>query len=170
MSHPYFGQVWGWSPTLGKSGIWSPSGLPNVQSSTTRGKPRCIGVFLVLLERSWNIDIENALALAIQTSAAQVMGKRKAGSQTGNLTPDHEKSGIDAFPTSELEVRHSVGKISTRATTLVQTSLRSNSAVRSYGGSKFRESRRDNFGTPFQESWEFVPFGCPLRGKLQRIL
>ncbi len=29
------------------------------------------------------------LALAIWTSAAQVMGKRRAGSQTGSLTPDH---------------------------------------------------------------------------------
>jgi hypothetical protein len=44
-------------------------------------------------------------------------------------------------------VRHGVGKISTRATTSVQTSSRSKSAVESYGGSKFRESRRDNFGT-----------------------
>jgi hypothetical protein len=49
MSHPYFGQVWGWSPTLGKSGIWSPPGLPNVQSSTARGKtPRIWGVLGVI--------------------------------------------------------------------------------------------------------------------------
>jgi hypothetical protein len=27
---PYFGQVWGWSPTLGKVESWSPPGLPNV--------------------------------------------------------------------------------------------------------------------------------------------
>jgi hypothetical protein len=27
---PHFGQVWGWSPTLPKLGIWSPLGLPNV--------------------------------------------------------------------------------------------------------------------------------------------
>jgi hypothetical protein len=30
--------------------------------------------------------------------------------------------------------------------------------------------RRDNFGTPFRESWEFVPFGCSLHRELQRIL
>ncbi len=29
------------------------------------------------------------LALAIWTFAAQVMGKRRVGSQTANLTPDH---------------------------------------------------------------------------------
>jgi hypothetical protein len=44
---------------------------------------------LVSLKSSWNVNIENGLALAIQTSAAQVMGKRRAGSQTASLTPDH---------------------------------------------------------------------------------
>jgi hypothetical protein len=29
---------------------------------------------------------------------------------------------------------------------------------------------RDNFGTPFRESREFVPFGCLLRREAQRIL
>jgi hypothetical protein len=80
------------------------------------------------------------------------------------------KPGIDLFPMSDSGVRHGVGNISTRATTLVQTSSRSKSAVGSYRGSKFRESRRDNFGTPFRESREFVPFGCGLHGELQRIL
>ncbi len=60
MSHPYFGQVWGWSPTLGKVGSWSPSGLLNVQSSTARGKTPRIGMFLVLLKRSWKVDIKIA--------------------------------------------------------------------------------------------------------------
>ncbi len=78
LSHPYFGQVWGWSPTLGKVGSWSPPGLPNVQSSTARGKTPRIGVFLVSLERSQNVNIESGLALAIRTSEAQVMGKRRA--------------------------------------------------------------------------------------------
>ncbi len=72
-----------------KLGIWSPPGLLNAQSSTAKGKKPRIGVFLVSFESSLNVDVENALALAIRTSAAQVMGKRRAGSQTGSLTPDH---------------------------------------------------------------------------------
>ncbi len=50
------------NPTLAKCGgeaqhlekvrIWSPPGLPNVQSSTTRPKTPHIGMFLVSLERS----------------------------------------------------------------------------------------------------------------------
>jgi hypothetical protein len=87
------------NPTLAKCGgeaqhlekmrIWSPPGLPKVQSSTARPKTPRIEVFLVSLERSWSVDVENGLALAIWTSVAQVMGKRRAGSQTANLTPDH---------------------------------------------------------------------------------
>ncbi len=50
------------NPTLAKCGgeaqhlekvrIWSPPGLPNVQSSTASPKTPCIEVFLVSLERS----------------------------------------------------------------------------------------------------------------------
>jgi hypothetical protein len=89
VSQPYFGQVWGWSPTLGKSWDWSPPGLPKTQKTIWKTKTPRIGVFLVSLQRSWNVDIENSLAFSIWTSAAQVMGKRRAGSQTGSLTPDH---------------------------------------------------------------------------------
>jgi hypothetical protein len=75
------------------------------------------------------------------------MGKRRAGSQTASLTPDHKKSGIDLFPTSKLIVRYVVEKISTRATILVQTSLRSDFAIGSYELPKSWDSNRDSFGT-----------------------
>jgi hypothetical protein len=75
------------------------------------------------------------------------MGKRRAESQIGNLTLDHKKSGIDLFPTSEQRVRHGVEKISTRATSLVQTSSRSDLAIRSYKRPKSRDSTRDSFRT-----------------------
>jgi hypothetical protein len=71
------------------------------------------------------------------------MGKRRAGSQTGSLTPDQ----FGGLPTSELRMRHGVGKISTRATTLVQTSLRSDLADGSYELPKSRDSNRDSFET-----------------------
>jgi hypothetical protein len=147
VSQPHFGQVWGCSPTLPKLGIWSPPGLPNVYSSIARPKTPCIEVFLVSLERYWIVDNENGLALAIWTYLTQVMGKRRAGSQIANLTPDHKKSGIDLFPTSELRLQYVVEKISTRATSLVQTLLRSDFAIGSYELPKSRDSNRDSFGT-----------------------
>jgi hypothetical protein len=45
-------------------------------------------VFFMSLENYQSVDVENGLAWAIWTSVAQVMAKRKAGSQTDNLTPD----------------------------------------------------------------------------------
>jgi len=87
--NPNLAKCGGEAQHLEKLGIWSPSGLPNVQSSTEGPKTTRIGVFLVSLERSWSVNIENALTLGIWTSVAQVMGKRRAGSQTGSLTPDH---------------------------------------------------------------------------------
>ncbi len=87
--NPTLAKCRGEAQHLEKLEVWSPPGLPNVQSSTIRPKTPRIGVFLVSLERSWNVDVENGLALAIRTSEAQVMGKRRVGSQTGSLTPDH---------------------------------------------------------------------------------
>jgi hypothetical protein len=75
------------------------------------------------------------------------MGKRRARSQTGSLTPDHYKSGIDLFLTFELRVQYVVGKISTRDTSLVQTSLQSDFAVGSYELPKSWDSTQDSFGT-----------------------
>jgi len=43
------------------------------------------------------------------------MAKRRAGSQTTNLILDHKKSGIDPIYLSANGVRHTVGKLSTRA-------------------------------------------------------
>ncbi len=48
---------------------------------------------------------------------------------------------------SDSGVRYVVGKISTRATTSVQTSSRSEVRARSYDLSKFRESRTETLGT-----------------------
>jgi hypothetical protein len=104
-------------------------------------------VSLVSLERSWSLNNENGLDLAIWTSVTQVMRKRRAGSQTGSLTPDYKKSGINLFLTSELRVQYIVEKISTRATSLVQTSLRSDFTVGSYELPKSRDSNWDSFGT-----------------------
>ncbi len=119
---------------------WSTFGVVATLLWPSVGVKPNIEVFLVSLERSWSVDIENGLALAIWTSVAQVMGKRRAGSQTGSLTPDNKKSGIDLFPTFELRVQYVVGKISTRATSLVQTSSRSDLEVGSYELPKSRDS------------------------------
>ncbi len=70
-------------------GTWESSELPKLQSSIARVKTPRIGVFFISLKSFRSLDIENGLAWAISTCAAQVKASRKAGSQTGSLTPDH---------------------------------------------------------------------------------
>jgi hypothetical protein len=69
------------------------------------------------------------------------MTKRRVGSRTANLTPDQKKSGIDPIYLAADDVRHTVGKLSTRARTLLETALRSEVCSQSYGAPKSRESQ-----------------------------
>jgi hypothetical protein len=73
-------------------------------------------------------------------SEAKIMAKRRAGNQNGNLTPDHKKSGIDPICLVARGVPHTVGKLSMRATTLLQTTLGSKVFLQSYGAPKSLES------------------------------
>jgi len=83
--------------------------------------------------------------LLIWTSETQVMAKRRVGSQTINLTPDHKKSGIDVIYLVVEGVRHTIGKLLMRATTLLQTALQSEVYSQSYGVPKLRESQLVRF-------------------------
>jgi hypothetical protein len=134
--------------TLPKVGIGSPPGLPQLQSSTTEGKTPRLEVFFISLERSWSVDVQNDLAWAIWTSVAQIMYKRRAGSQTASLTPDHQKLRIDPMPTYAGGVRHGVGKLVKRATRFLQTSSHSEVWARSYGCLKSWESNPGQFRDP----------------------
>jgi len=71
--------------------------------------------------------------------------KKGAGSRIASLTPDQKKSGIDPIYLAADDVPHTVGKLSTRATTLLQTALRFEVCAQSYGAPKCRESRLAEF-------------------------
>ncbi len=73
------------------------------------------------------------------------MAKRRAGSQIANLTPNQKKSGIDPIYLFLDNVRHIVGKLSTRATTLLYTAPRSEVCLQSYGAPKSRKSQLARF-------------------------
>jgi hypothetical protein len=75
--------------TLPKLGLGSPSGLLKLQSLIVGVRTPCIGVFFISLKSYRSVNVENDLAWAIWTYVAQVMAKRRAGSQIGSLTPDH---------------------------------------------------------------------------------
>ncbi len=77
---------------------WSPGGLSKFQRLIARVKTPCLEEFFISLESYWNVDVQNGFAWPIRTSTTRVMAKRKAESQTGNLTPNHGKLGIDPIP------------------------------------------------------------------------
>jgi 4-hydroxyphenylpyruvate dioxygenase-like putative hemolysin len=60
------------------------------------------------------------LALLIWSFETQVMAKKRARSQTANLTPDQKKSGIDLIYLATDNMRHTIEKLLTRAITLLQ--------------------------------------------------
>jgi hypothetical protein len=72
-----------------KIGTWEFFGTPKASEFDCKGQNTLHWVFFISLESYQNVDVENGLAWAIWTSAAQVMAKRRADSQTDSLTPDH---------------------------------------------------------------------------------
>jgi hypothetical protein len=73
------------------------------------------------------------------------MAKRKVDSQIDSLTLDHQKSGIDPTLRRAGGVQHTVGKLSTRATSLLQTSSQLEVWAKSYDSAKWQKSRPKQF-------------------------
>jgi hypothetical protein len=77
----------------------------------------------------------------------KLWAKEGPGVKLALWLPTTKSREINLFPTFSAGVQHGVGKLSRRATTLVQTSLQSDLAVGRYELPKSRDSNRDNFGT-----------------------
>jgi hypothetical protein len=107
-----------WTPMLG-IGVLMESW--NFREQLQREKAFALRSYLYHWKSYWSVDVQNGLAWPIWPSVTQVMAKRKAESQTGNLTPDHGKSRIYSIPLRAGGVQHAIGKLSMKATTSVQT-------------------------------------------------
>ncbi len=83
----------------------------------------------------------NGFAWPIWTSETQVMAKRRVGNQIDSLTPDHWKVRIGPISLRASGVWHTIEKLSTRDTTLLQTSSQSKVYTQSYGAQKSQESQ-----------------------------
>jgi hypothetical protein len=70
-------------------GTWKSSETLETSELDYRGENTSLELFIISLENYQSVDVKNGLTWAIWTSAAQVMAKRRAGSQTNNLTPNH---------------------------------------------------------------------------------
>jgi hypothetical protein len=167
---PHFGLSVRVKPTFPKVGSWSPTRLPKIQSSSSKVKTPCVEVFFISMKRSWSVDVQNGFMCAIWTSASQVMGKRRAGSQTGSLNPTTKsrESTSSQRPLKECDMvlESSQGELQ------LWFKLHSNrrSEPRHTSSQSPGTPTQDSFRTPPWESRENVPFGCSLHGRTQRIL
>jgi hypothetical protein len=100
-------------------GTWEPSRTPKISEFDCRGQNTSHWNVFISLESYRSVDVENGLAWAIWISATQVMVEKKVGSQTSNLTPNHQKSGIDLTLVCAGQVKYTVGKLLRRATSLL---------------------------------------------------
>ncbi len=171
LSQPHFGLSVKMKPTLPTVRTWSPPRLPKPQSSSSAVKKPRIKLFFISLERSWSVDVQNGLAWAIWTSAAQVMFERRDGSQTGSLISRPLKVGNRLDPgVCRWSVKHrwkALEESYNFGLDLVPIWARG----KKYESPKPRESKPGQFwdstlGVPGKKK----PFGCKCGGELQRIL
>jgi len=126
---------------------------------------------LVSLERSWSVDIENGLALAIWTSVAQVMGKRRAESQTGLPTTKSQESTSSQPPNWECDTSLERSRrglqvlFRPRCDHTLQSGVMSSQSPGTPPGTISGQFRDSNLRVPRKE-----PFGCSPRNVVQRIL
>jgi hypothetical protein len=174
LSQPYFGQVWGWSPTLGKSEDLESFGTPEcselnskAQNTSHWGVFGVVGKVSKLRYRKWprigHLDI-------CRPSYGQKKGRES------NWQFDSRPLKVRTPPLRDLRIESAIRRWKELnegykfGSNLV--AIRPDS--RELWAPKvpwLHPGRfRDNFGTPTWESREKEPFGCSLGGASQRIL
>jgi hypothetical protein len=168
LSQPYFGQVWGWSPTLGKSEDLESSGTPEclefdikVQNTSHWGVLGVIGKVLKRRYRKWprigHLDI-------CSPSYGQKKGRESNWPKVGNrpLSDLRIESAIRCW--KDLNAGYKFGS------DLVAIRPRSRELWAPKVPGLHPGQFRDNFGTPTRESREKVTFGRECRWVSQSIL
>jgi len=168
VSQPYFGQVWGWSPTLGKSEDLESSRTPEcstlnnkAQKTSHWGVLNVIGKVLKRRYRKWPRIGHSHIC---SPSYGQKKGRESRPQKVGNwpLSDLRIESAIHRW--KDLDEGYKFGS------DLVVIRPGSRELWPPKVSGLHPGQFRDNFGTPTWESQEKKPFGCSLGGVSQRIL
>ncbi len=100
-------------------GSWSPKRTPEFLKRDFRGQNSSPRNVLYIIGKVFKSRCLYGPASPIWTFETQVMAKRKIKSQIGSLTLDHKKLVIDPIFLCAGNMQHTVGKLLTRATTLL---------------------------------------------------
>jgi hypothetical protein len=174
LSQPYFGQVWGWSPTLGKSEDLEPSGTPECSELDSKAQNTShwsvFGVIEKVLKRKYRKWPRIAHLDICRLSYGQKKGRES------NWQFDSWQLKVGNRPFSDLLIESAIR----RWKDLNEGYKFGSDLVAIKPGSRelwapkvpglHPGQFRDNFGTPTWESQEKEPFGCSLGGASQRIL
>jgi hypothetical protein len=158
--------------TLPKWGLRSPGGLPKLQSSILGVETPCLEVIFIPLESYRSVKVENGLTWTIWTSAAQVMDKRRAESQTNNLTHMSNWQSRESTQPQCVQGECNILLESSQGELQVYFRLHPNrrSEQRVMTSQSLESPNRDSFGTPLWESRDKKPFRRGCGEVTQRIL
>jgi hypothetical protein len=174
MSQPYFGQVWGWSPTLGKSEDLESFGTPEclefdnkAQNTSHWGVLGVIGKVLKCRYRKWP-------RIGHLNICSPSYGQKKGRESNWQFDSRPLKVWNRPLPDLRIEsaIRHwkDLDEGYKFGLDLVAIRLRSWELWAPKVWGLHPGQFRDNFGTPTWESREKEPFGYSLSGASQRIL
>jgi hypothetical protein len=159
---------------LEKVRIWSPPGLPNVQSSTTRPKTPCIEVFLVSLEKVLKRRCRKWPRISHLDICSPSYGQKKGRESNCQFDSPPLKVGNQPLPNlriesairrwKDLNARYKFGS------DLVAIRRRNQDSWAPKVPGLRPGQFRDNFGTPTRESREKVTLGRGCRRESQSIL
>jgi hypothetical protein len=174
MSQPYFGQVWGWSPTLGRSGDLESSGTPECLELDSRTQNTLHWGVLGVVEKVLKRRYRKWPRIGHLDICRPSYGQKKGRESNWQFDSRPLKVGNRPLP----DIR--IGRATWRWKALAESyNFGSDLVLIRLGSREIWAPKvpglqpgqfQDNFGTPTWESRENVPFGCSSRGELQRIL
>jgi len=157
--------------TFSKWGLESPPGLPKFHSSIAGVKTPHLEAFFMSLESYGSVDVENSLAWAIWTSAAQVMAKKKRSGVKLVVWLPTTKSRESTWPQCvQMECDTLLESFQQELQVCFRPHPNPRSKQKVMNSQSPRSPNRNSFETPPWESWDKKPFGCGCRGVMQRIL
>jgi hypothetical protein len=170
LSQPYFGQVWGWSPTLGKSEDLESSGTPEYSELDSKAQNTSHWDVLGVIEKVLKLRYRKWPRIGHLDIYRPSYGQKKGRESNWQFDSRPLKVGNRTVPNLWMESATLRWKDLNEGykfgLDLVTIRLRS----RELWAPKVPGQFRDNFGTPTWESQEKEPFGCSPRNVAQRIL
>jgi len=174
LSQPYFGQVWGWSPTLGKSEELESSGIPECLELDIKAQNTSHWGVLSVIRKVSKRRYRKWPRIGHLDICRSSYGQKKGRESNGQFDSWPLKVGNRPLPDLRIESAIRRWKDDDKGykfgSDLVLIRLCSRELWTPKVPGLHPGQFRDNFGTPTWESWDKEPFGCSPRNVAHGIL